>query len=364
MKIDFYCSPDSPSFRFHPRDLWGRGLGGAELSLISLAETLAARGHLVTVYHQPPEAVGNVNGVYYLSTTPFYPGLERDAFVLFRNPMGTCGEMNALEMVNARAKLFWSCDQVSAGNYATDVYPYVDQAILISEFHRQDHHARYNIPLPKMTVIDLGVRLQDYAQPLPKQPGKLIFCAVPHRGLTQLSPIYRQLKERHPEVELHITADYTLWGPGIPPSDADMRTLFAAVPGVHYHGAIPRSELITHQLTSDLYVYPHYPVSGFPELFGISVAECMAAACVPLVSQEGALHSTTGDGGYALIGDPRQEDAQQNYVNLACFLLEHRAVLTDVQQQARQIALARFNWDNIAAIWEQTIEKIIQGDTR
>ena len=92
MKIDFYCYPNSRSFVFTPPDVWGRGVGGAELGLICLTRELAQRGHEMTVYNVPQgdngeDLSGTYAGVKYDFSVPnFHVNAKRDVFVLFRNP--------------------------------------------------------------------------------------------------------------------------------------------------------------------------------------------------------------------------------------------------------------------------------------
>lgn len=126
---------------------------------------------------------------------------------------------------------------------------------------------------------------------------------------------------------------------------------------VHYLGAVPRDTLITHQLTSELCIYPHWPVNGFPELFGISLAECMAAGCVPIVSAIGGLTTTVAGGGVILSYDPRTEYGQERFVRTADRLLGNDELMETAGNTAIRSS-KRFNWDRIAGEWEGLIERI------
>ena len=65
LKIDLYCNDGSP-LGVTPPDIYGRGVGGAELSMMSWAETMARRGHQVRIYNNPL-ALGVHDGVEYCS---------------------------------------------------------------------------------------------------------------------------------------------------------------------------------------------------------------------------------------------------------------------------------------------------------
>lgn len=351
MHFTFLCNPQgTASFTFTPPDIWQRGVGGAELSLISLTETLAQRGHTVTVYNDPPKE-GTYENVTYLNARRFNPKDTYDVFVLYRNPY------RAFPMVKARRKLFFTTDQMTGGNYELDIYPYADRAIGISEFHRQDHIRRYGIRPDCFVPIDLGVRLQDYAQTaVPRIANRLIYCSVPHRGAPYLPRVYQRIKAAVPSASLVITGDYTLWGPGISPAwgspSQGLDEMFEGLDGVQLLGAVPRKELVLHQLQADVLVYPHFPVNGLPELFGVSVAECMVAGCLPVITNTGALPSTVGTYGIIVQGDARTEEVQDMMADHIITLLKNRPLLAKKQEHARRAARARFDWNRIATQWE------------
>ena len=342
MEIEFYCE-DSPSFVFTPPDIYGRGVGGAELALISLTETLAKRGHQVTVWNTPPTP-GEYDGVTYKDTAEFDFWRARDVFVLFRN------STDFLPVVNARKRVFWSTDQMTTWDYKEAIYPFVDFAVCISEYHKQDHIARYGIRPERIHAIDLGVRLQDYEGTVPKVPGKVIYCSIPHRGAAQLAKIWPLVLAEVPDAHLVLTGDYSLWGRGIKPGCEDIRELYKGVKNAEFLGNIPRKELVKHQMEAEVMAYPHVPVNGLPELFCLSVAECQVAGTVPVTSGYGGL-ATTNRGGWIEWGNPDDELYQRVFaggiVNSMWGLFGQPGMV----QKARQ----RFDWNRIAVEWENLL---------
>jgi len=346
MNIDFYCEIGSRSFMFSPEDVYGRGVGGAELALISLAEALAKRGNEITIYHDNNfNAI--YNGVQYRNSLSFRE-YNHDTVVLFRNP-------SDIVYGKYRKLVFWSTDQMTAGNYAEDVFPWVDFEIVISEYHRQDHILRYGIEPNFAKVIDLGVRLKDYSWDYKPEPYKMIYCSIPHRGAQVLGVMWNKIKKKVPEATLVLTGDYSLWGRGIRPGCEDMKARFSKLEGVQFLGNIPRMEMVKHQLTSEVMAYPHIPVNGLPELFCISAAECQVAGAVPVTSNEGAMPTTNEWGIIAQYGT-KNPYFMEDYTDLLIDTLKDRVGLANKRKVSMVEARKRFDWSSIAMQWESVLQ--------
>lgn len=362
MKLDFFLQPGSPSFIFTPNDLDGRGVGGAENALILLTEKLAAMGHTVTVYNSSDAA--EYKGVAYRDANTFDPFAQRDILVLFRNPMEPPEQ---LAYAYGR-RIFWSCDQMTAGNYDTDVFPFVEQVVTISPYHKWYFTNRYsNITPDSIVPLDLGVRLEDYSNKKSKVPNRLLYCSVPSRGLSYLSQYFKAIRHFFDDAELYITSDFSLWGAGIGANNEQYRQMFQGMRGVHFLGKIPRAELVDLQLTSDLLVYPNAPSeSALPELFGVSVAECQVAGCVPVTSVFGGLATTVHPDYGKFVVDNEYEPLHPNhpeygalFVESVVQLLQNRKSLTERQELLRHASTARFNWTSIAKLWESLFSKAL-----
>lgn len=344
MKIAFYCSSGSP-IGIIPPDVYGRGLGGAELSLVSLAETLASRGHQVVVYNNPRK-IGHWNGVSYCPLGWFASVMPRadvlDAFILFRTPWLPVQELTC-------PKLFFSCDQMTAGNYATDIFPLVDHTVCISPYHRNYHIDRYGVDPDRISWFDLGVRLQDYPEEVEKVPGRCIVCSVPARGHDILAKAWPLIKEQVSHASLVITGDYRLWG--VPyAGDERERRLFADMEDVQYLGRIPRRELCVQQLKAQVMAYP----GAYEEMFCISAAECQVAGAIPVTSSEGAL-PTTVDYGVNIPNEPHSPEFLSEFVDGVVDVLNHPP--SQARAMAREArASRRFDWRRIAGQWEKLIE--------
>jgi glycosyltransferase involved in cell wall biosynthesis len=369
LKIDIYCRDGSP-LKITPPMIYGRGVGGAELSMMTWAETMAKRGHQIRVYNNPDTA-GDYDGVSYLPQSDFEPGYRRDVLIVYRSPTPD------VRNVKASVKIHWSTDQFTMGDYARDIVPFVDKIICISPYHMADYQGRLitalssgvwpthqnrtpnegaverntvNAPLDKITYIDLGVRLQDYPLEMEKVLNRFIFCSVPERGLTVIKQIWPRIKEALPDATLVITSDHRLWG-SHSPNNHKYRLDLLSCDGIVFLGAIERHELARHQAQAQIHLFPCL----YPELFCISAAECQTVGAVPITSDAGAL-ATTNEFGFIVPGNPEDPTWQKIYVDLVVTAALDQDVLIDKAKEGIKLARERFDWDRICDEWEQVIE--------
>jgi glycosyltransferase involved in cell wall biosynthesis len=355
LTIDVYCNDGSP-LHISPPDIYGRGVGGAELAMMTWAETMGGRGHKVRVYNNPPQP-GDYSGVEYLPQTAFNWREDRDVFIAYRSPN------RYTRICRAAVKLFWSTDQQTVGNFATDVFPYVDRAVCISPFHVDYHLKRYQAEYDafmerqeqpydsldtKIGYFDLGVRVEEYSQDIEKVPGRCIFCSVPERGLEVLRLMWPKIKERVPNASLVITSDYTLWG-SPNPLNQEHRLNWLHHKDVEFLGKIPREQLVREQLKAEVMSYP----GNYEELFCISAAECQVAGAIPVTSGLGAL-PTTNQWGPVLPGNILDGEWQALFINRVVDMLDFngRPRVFDMQRESR----ARFDWNTICSQWEHLVQ--------
>ena len=343
LKIDLYANDGSP-IGVIPPDIYGRGVGGAELAMMSWAETMAERDHLIRIYNDPVKA-GIYDEVEYLPQADFEPHDKRDVFIIYRSPNHHIRIANGL-------KIHWSTDQYTIGDFGRDIFPFVDKVVCISPFHVDYHRQRYGVENGKVGHIDLGVRLGDYDQDIEKIPGRCIFCSVPDRGLELLHAMWPQIKERVPHASLVITSDYRLWG-GNNPNNHRHRLSWLHQEDVVFLGKVERARLVQEQLAAECHSYP----STYDELFCISAAECQVAGAWPVTTTTGAL-KTTNEWGTITGANLAGKEGQWTFVSAIANYLSmlerpRRAEETEAMQKQARI---RFDWQRICGQWERLIE--------
>ncbi len=339
-KIDIIANDGSP-LGVIPSDVYGKGVGGAELALISFAEVMGSRGHEVTVYNDPV-VLGEHNGVEFANRKDFNKVGKRDVLIVFRSP-------NPM-LVGAHAKLrkvWWSMDQYTVGNFKV-LSTLVDYCVTISPYHTAYHVEKYGINPKIISHLDLGVRLQDYEQEVEKIQNRMIFCSIPDRGLQILHAAWPLILKQVPTATLAITSDYTLWGSG--PGNAKHRLDWAAqAESVDFVGNVPRSELIKLQMQAEINPYP----CTYEEMFCVSVAECQVAGAFPVTSQAGALKSTNEYGVQISRNLQHPKVLQEDFVDRICELMtKEREYLNWNIESMKAAASVRFNWHSIAEKWE------------
>lgn len=351
MKIAIYAQDGSP-LGVTPYMIDHRGVGGAELSMMTWAETMAHRGHSVTVYNNPETPIGDT-AVSYKWQWEFNPAAPIDVFIVYRSPN------EYTPIVNSRLKVHWSTDQQTIGNYAKDIVPHVDQIVCISPRHLSYYQDRYQPPQNRIRYIDLGVRASDYeGEPPKRNPKQFIFCSVPQRGLMEVAKLWPKIIERDPACKLVITSDYTLWGTSA--NNGNERARFMGMPGVKFLGAIPRAELAKHQQESGFHLYPCI----YDELFCISVAETQYAGAIPLTSDMGAI-ATTNEWGHQIEGNPENNGPWHGrFLNLVLAQLkavdDESSTIEAYREQMIQGAKNRFSWERICDQWELMFAELLE----
>ncbi len=337
-RIVFFSS--GVPYGFLDGDFEGKGVGGAEASIILLAREFAKDGWRVEIYNRT-DKVGVFNDVHYLNISEYNTTTYCDVFVLFRswNPV--------VEDANTKLKLFWSCDQYTdaQGVWDMKVFPYVDKTVAISDFHKEHLEEVYNTR-KGVEVIDLGINLKDY-KPVKKVKGKAIFCSVPMRGLELLSVLTPEIKERVPDFNLTITSDYRLWGQQ-EARNGEFKGMFNKLDYVNFVGKVERKELIKHQLEAEVMAYP----CNYEECFCISAMECMAAGAVPVTSDLGALPTTVGDGGVLL----SNSELAETFVDSVVDILTNSKKRKELVNKGRKIA-QEHSWGTIFKQWLVLIKK-------
>jgi len=342
MRIALVANDGSP-LGVTPPDIYGRGVGGAELAMMTLMKVMAGRGHEIEVFNDPRTQV-EYDGVTYRQRKTFNESEPRDAVIIFRSPnplvSRRCG---------AKKKIWWSCDQYTIGDFAMQGKQ-VDHIVCISDFHKEYFKYHYQLD-EQITVIDLGVLIPEYDEVVEKIPGRMVFCSIPDRGLDQLLAAWPQIKAEAPQASLVITSDYRLWGATA--NNARHRLSWAGEPDVRFAGKVSRHDLVKIQLEAEIHAYPCI----YDELFCISAAECQTAGALPVTSTWGALVSTN-EFGIQIPGDPHTPDFIQTFSKrVAGLITTEHSFLEMKREQMIMKSRLRFDWQTIAKKWEMLIQE-------
>lgn len=278
MIIHVLCTDGSPlgvSSRTIWGDSWQVGVGGAELALLTMCEEWTKAGHEVVLYNNPKEV--NASPFEQRMIMDFEHQAERDVLIVFRSP-------NPKSVVAKGLRVWWSTDQYTVGDFA-NFAPTMHKIVGISEFHSNHFKTEYGVD--NMVVIDLPVRIDDYADKnVEKVRNRIIFSSIPDRGLENLWRIWPIIKRDVKDASLVITSDYRLWG--VDARNERHKVRWIARDDIEFKGAMPRSEFIEEELKAEFFVYP----CEYDELFCISAAEAQFVGAYPITTDKGALATT------------------------------------------------------------------------
>jgi glycosyltransferase involved in cell wall biosynthesis len=336
MLIDIYANDGSP-LGVIPEDIYGRGVGGAELALMCVAEELGRRGHNVRIYNNP-RIHGRHGNVLYLGQEQMPQNSE--VFILFRSPN------HRVRTVKALKKVHWSTDQYTIGNFGEDIVPFVDQIVCISPRHVSHYKENYRPKETQIMYIDLGVNVDEYKLiNVDRKVDRFLFCSVPHRGLAHALQLWSRVKYALPGADLVITSDYSLWGSS--PDNSEFKMMATGLRDIIFLGAVPRRDLLRIQKESGVQMYPCI----YDELFCISSAECQVAGAFPVTTSMGAL-KTTNFMGRQIPGHPGSSDFDSAFVQA---LVEATMITNEERQEMMDKAAARFSWKAVADRWEAEV---------
>ncbi|MDP3988895.1 MAG: glycosyltransferase family 4 protein [bacterium] len=347
MKIDVVTTNGSP-IGVTPLEIEWPGVGGGELMLLQWSREMAKRGHDICIYNQPRQ-YGVHDGVSFKNRNEFDKDEERDVLLSFRGPIDVC--------IGARCGISvgWSIDQFNK-DFQQAWYAIVDGIVGISDFHRNDHIKRHGLSSDKMTVIAIGCCPEDF-RPLPKIPFQFIYNSMPGRGLEHFKQLWPVIHSAYPKARLLVTSGLGLWSAGKGPDHHgplvhDLRNL----PGVEFLGRISRSELLRHEMESEIHLYP----CTYEELFCISVAETQMAGCHVISSSAGALPTTNSTGHLSPYTPGTEEFLQDVRVAIDSYYALSSNERNNKQAFTRKHAQERFRWSRICEEWESYFAHLLK----
>ncbi|MFC4765799.1 glycosyltransferase family 4 protein [Effusibacillus consociatus] len=346
MKIGFHFSQ---TWDWSDEDFEGRGIGGTEGALVSMARELAK--HNQVYVYKPTSKPGQFHGVNYVDHSLLNKEENFDVFIsISRTPL--------LPDLNSKVKIHWSMEDSETWVQSwQQTLPYIDSVFTISPFHTEHLMKNYQIPRHMIFETTCGISSDLYKDKIDKVKNQLIYCSVPNRGLALLEHIFFIVSSEIPDVSLIVTSDFTLWGHA-DPGNSYYREIFSKDPRVRFLGKVPREELIYHQKTSVLHVYPCI----VNELCCISSLECQAAGTPTIATKKGALETTVAHGysGYLIDSNPFENpDFHQEFADCIISLLKNPKKLEQISNQARARSLSEFDYAKLAKEWMNKFKELL-----
>lgn len=186
--------------------------------------------------------------------------------------------------------------------------------IVFNSNWQQDKYHRY-LGIP----YDEGVVLKNAIEPIalhekPKDGKiKLIYFSTPHRGLNILESAVRALSEHRDDFEVDVYSSFKLYG--WEGRDAEFKELFDRLESldcVNYYGTVSNKKIRKALTQSHILAYP----SIYEESSCCVAIEAMAAGCLAVVPNYGALSETCTDFAWMYNWEPDQSLHAQKYASI------------------------------------------------
>lgn len=348
MKIAFYASNIVP---IHAKSLTERPLGGVETGLIYLSECLASLGHEVTVFtplENPPESKPR-----YLSHKAIESHGPVDAFISVRD------WIPVLYRLSAKTRFFWTGDSYDQfpnfGMGDKRLAQSINAFLAVSEWHANTLCEASGFPRSKTWILRNGVNLSLFEGEEKRVRKRLIYSSTPYRGLQYVPALYRELKKKHPDLELHVFSGYAVYNQA-PQSFEVLQKELAQLPDCTLHGNTLQKDLSREFMKSSILFYP----CDFEETSCITAMEAQAAGCVSLSTKLGALPETIGDAGVLIEGRAGSPEYAKAFLEAADSLLSNDALFAKYSARAKERA-KEFSWLGIAQRFEEFVSQLIKA---
>lgn len=283
-----------------------RPIGGTQSAASYLIMTLAALGMRVSFING--EAPHETHGVRALSTN-FNAGAISDADALIRI---TAPDRESVEQLREWAphakRMVWlhhAPDQPSVQCLSDpETIAAWDAFIFVSQWQEQAYLKQFpllatarrtvlrNAISPAFENLFEGLSILSCKSSAPR----LAYASTPFRGLDRLLYGWHDVLSAHPSAELQVFSSMKLYND---PDTSDLQKLLDTarlLPGVTHVGPVPQPDLASALRSSLILAYPN----TFAETACIAVMEAMAAGCLVITSNLGALPETLGGHGILL----------------------------------------------------------------
>lgn len=332
---------------FDGRTMRERPLGGAESAFVSLAEALAARGHLVTVCNNCPDP-GAQYGVDWRRIADGLPDAA-DLYIANRGDKLLLGMRRA-----ARRTVFWIHNP--AGYLLKLRYlwklAWLRPAIV---FSGPSHLASYPAwaPAGDRVVIPYGIADLFRAASVPDAvpPPRAIFTSNPLRGLAWLLELWAtRIHPGMPDAELHVFSGPSTYGAAGDAKRAAMMAVLDRARSLASAGVVLREPVAKSVLVDELRQARVLLYRGDPgETFCLAVGEAQAVGLPAVVQPIAATPERVIDGETGFVARDDNDfasDAVRLLADDELWTQQHRAALT-LQRS--------WGWDDAAQEFEKLI---------
>lgn len=311
------CVLDFTGVKKYPDIEKYEGLGASDRAIVELVKWLASFGHEVVFYNN-------------CSKTGIHEGVkwenhlvedECDVLIMQRLAFGH-------EKIKYKKMIFYMHDDLDAPvmkNFDQFI-SYPDHFLVLSTYHKHKLMA-WGIQENKISIVPEGVDTNfRHGKHELEEEKSLVYASAPFKGLPLLLKLWKEIRERVPDVKLKIVGDMGLYQAS--QQNFHFQELWDVIdkdPRIERIKTTTNAEVMEILSKSTLMCYPNI----FKETFCAVAMESISVNTPVITSCLGALPETVLDCGVCVKGDPKSEEFQKEFVETTVKLLseEHREAL-------------------------------------
>lgn len=269
-----------------------------------------------------------------------------------------------------RPNILWiknSYDQANVAPWFTkkENHKKYDWYVFNSHWTYEKYRYFFNVPDTRSLVIKNGVDYEELKLKKDftyKEPLRLIYFSTPWRGLDVLLSAMELLKDEK-DIVLDVYSSTIIYGDGFhmenEPKFLELYQRARDLKNVNYKGYLYHNELVGKLKDYHISVHP----STFEETFCISAMEALAAGCMLITTDLGALPETCAEFPVYI---PYSADKTHLAVQTAESIKQTKEILSkrDISQALKfqqQYYKYYYDWKIIASFWDRFLEGTIHA---
>lgn len=353
-------------------------LGGTESAMVSMAESLAKKGHQVIVFCETKSC--NYESVRYCHWSTFETfalNNDIDVFISIRDLV--------LPLIRkwAKVQIYFSPDAVDqpflneAINVAIDIEQKkyqiglfnlknlqgrVNKIFCVGHWQKETFKQKYSYTSESIFVAGNGVSKEFYfkSKPLSQRSQSLVYASTPYRGLEWLVSYWPKIKALVPNAECKVLSGMQIYGMSDTADEQQYGDIYrrAKEAGISVLGARKKDELASVFSTSRVLAYPN----TFAETFCMTALEAQSCGLPVVTSDLGAMKERVQSNvnGFLIPGHPREVGYCEQFIQHVVELLVNDELWQSMSIKSVESAGA-FCYDELAAEWEAEFYRLIKS---
>lgn len=348
-------------------------LGGTQSAMINLAQSLAQTiGNQVYIFCNCQNEEGIYENVNYFKSEKIVRFSKENDIDIY---ICVASETALRASLKAKKTILWLHNDYSPykkelQDIAREISGYMsvrsDKVVTVSNWQTQIIKNIFKIPANHIKKIYNGINPHLFQEntKLTDRKKHLIYISAPDRGLDLLLDFFPLIKNRLPDIQLHIYGSFKTWGKTDTQYKEIEKKIFSKTnqTDVYLHDPIPVKQLAEKMREALLFVYPNHSseFSYFEaETFCLSAMEAQACGLPVITSKRGALVETVVDKktGILIEGDPYSEQYKENFIHSVIKLIEDKNLWKTYSNQAYEYAKT-FSYSKISKEWESFFHQL------